>query len=244
MISKFYYLRKNLHSMAELVLEQVIMLGEALENDDYDLANRIVERDDHIDDLEKENDNLSQNAILEAITNRNILGMGNVDNDIILKKDPLRFALSAIRITRNMERMGDQVVNCAEVFRYKTIRKTLFKKEEPMTLILARVTTLAGMAIESLVEEKERFMGSVNTIEEELNGLCDQAFKKYRDAKDMDKVEFADLYRIILAMERLGDYAVNIAEELVRLNTGKDIRHLGNEIQSPTSVSYAVDRSG
>lgn len=34
-ISKFYYLRKNLCSMAELVLEQVILLSEALEADDY-----------------------------------------------------------------------------------------------------------------------------------------------------------------------------------------------------------------
>ncbi|WP_208721804.1 phosphate signaling complex PhoU family protein [Leptospira mtsangambouensis] len=227
-ISKFYYLRKNLYSMAELVLEQVILLSEALEADDYVQAERIVERDDLIDDLEKENDNLSQNAILEAVSNRNILGMGDVDNDIVLKKDPLRFALSAIRITRNMERMGDQVVNCADVFRHKTIRKGLFKKEEPMTLILSRVTTLAGMAIESLVEEKERFMGSVNTLEDELNDLCDQAFQKYRSVPDMEKQEFADVYRIILALERLGDYAVNVAEELVRLNTGKDIRHLEN----------------
>jgi phosphate transport system protein len=226
-ISKFYYLRKNLYSMAELVLEQVILLGEALENDDYTLANQIVVRDDMIDELEKENDNLSQIAILEAITNRNILGMGEVDNEIVLKKDPLRFALSAIRITRNMERMGDQVVNSAEVFRYKTIRPGIFKKEEPMGLILSRVTTLAGMAIESLVEEKERFMGSVNTIEDELNGLCNDAFKRYRES-EMDKREFADVYRIILALERLGDYAVNVAEELVRLNTGKDIRHLEN----------------
>ncbi|TGM72935.1 PhoU family transcriptional regulator [Leptospira mtsangambouensis] len=214
--------------MAELVLEQVILLSEALEADDYVQAERIVERDDLIDDLEKENDNLSQNAILEAVSNRNILGMGDVDNDIVLKKDPLRFALSAIRITRNMERMGDQVVNCADVFRHKTIRKGLFKKEEPMTLILSRVTTLAGMAIESLVEEKERFMGSVNTLEDELNDLCDQAFQKYRSVPDMEKQEFADVYRIILALERLGDYAVNVAEELVRLNTGKDIRHLEN----------------
>jgi len=227
-ISKFYYLRKNLYSMAEMVLEQALSLSDALEEDNYELAKQIVEKDDEIDELEKENDNLSQNAILEAITNRNILGMGEIDQDIILKKDPLRFALSAIRITRNTERMGDQVVNCAEVFQYGAIRKGLFKNEEPMTLILSRVTTLVGMAVESLVEEKERFMGSVNSIEEELNSLCDQAFRKYRDAEDMEKKEFADLYRIILAMERMGDYAVNIAEELVRLNTGKDIRHLEN----------------
>ncbi|WCL48988.1 phosphate signaling complex PhoU family protein [Leptospira sp. GIMC2001] len=225
-ISKFFYLRKNLYNMAELVLEQVFLLGDALEGDDYSLAESIIERDDRIDELEKENDNLSQNAILEAIASRNVMGMGNVSDEIILKKDPLRFALSCIRITRNIERLGDQVVNVAAVFKNGHIRKTLFTKDEVMCKILSRVVTLAGMAVESLVEEKERFMGSVNTLEEELNGLCDEAFRKFVDYPDMDKKEFADVYRMITSMERIGDYAVNVAEELVRLNTGHDIRHM------------------
>jgi phosphate transport system protein len=225
-ISKFYYLRKNLYNMAELVLEQVLMLGDSLERDDYSLAQKIVERDDMIDELEKENDNLSQNAILEAIASRNILGMGNVSDEIILKKDPLRFALSCIRITRNIERLGDQVVNVAEVFQNGKIRKKIFLKEEIMCKILSRVTTLAGMAVESLVEEKDRFMGSVNSLEQELNELCNNAFHKYVNDARFEKVEFADLYRMILSMERMGDYSVNVAEELVRLNTGHDIRHM------------------
>jgi phosphate transport system protein len=225
-ISKFFYLRKNLYSMAELVLEQVLMLGDCLENDDYSIAEKIIERDDLIDDLEKENDNLSQNAILEAIASRNSLGMGEINEEIIFKKDPLRFALSCIRITRNIERLGDQVVNVAKFFQNGHVRKELFKKDEGMSKILSRVITLSGMAVESLVEEKERFMGSVNSLEQELNGLCTDAFHKYVADPTMSKLEFADLYRAILSMERIGDYSVNIAEELVRLNTGQDIRHL------------------
>lgn len=225
-ISKFFYLRKNLYNMAEIVLSQVLMLGDALENDNYELAEQIIKNDDEVDQLEKDNDNLSQNAILEAIATRNILGMGNVSDDIVLRKDPLRFALSCIRITRNMERLGDQVVNIAEVFKNGNIRKRLFRENEIMCKILSRVITLAGMAVESLVEEKDRFMGSVNTLEQELNGLCNTAFHQAVEREDMDKKEFADLYRTILSMERIGDYAVNIAEELVRLNTGHDIRHM------------------
>lgn len=212
--------------MAELVLEQVLLLGDSLEEDNYTLAQDIVDRDDLIDELEKDNDNLSQNAILEAIASRNVMGMGNVSDEILLKKDPLRFALSCIRITRNIERLGDQVVNVAEVFRNGNVRKGLFREHEVMCKILSRVITLAGMAVESLVEEKDRFMGSVNTLEQELNGLCNTAFHKFVEEADMGKKEFADLYRMILSMERIGDYAVNVAEELVRLNTGHDIRHM------------------
>lgn len=212
--------------MAELVLEQVLLLGDALETDNYNLAQNVVDRDDLIDELEKDNDNLSQNAILEAIASRNVMGMGNVSDEIILKKDPLRFALSCIRITRNIERLGDQVVNVADVFRNGHVRKGLFKESEVMSKILSRVITLAGMAVESLVEEKDRFMGSVNTLEQELNGLCNTAFHTFVEKTDMDKKEFADIYRMVLSMERIGDYSVNVAEELVRLNTGHDIRHM------------------
>ncbi|MCZ8238441.1 MAG: PhoU family transcriptional regulator [Leptospiraceae bacterium] len=225
-ISKFFYLRKNLYSMAEMVLEQVLMLGDSLENDDYSIAADIIARDDLIDELEKENDNLSQNAILEAIASRNSLGIGEISDEIVFKKDPLRFALSCIRITRNIERLGDQVVNVAKFFQNGHIQKGLFKRDEGMSKILSRVITLSGMAVESLVEEKERFMGSVNALEQELNDLCAEAFHKYVSDPNMSKVEFADLYRAILSMERIGDYSVNIAEELVRLNTGQDIRHM------------------
>jgi phosphate transport system protein len=214
--------------MAELVLEQILLLNDSLEKDDYSIAEKIIQKDDIIDSLEKQNDNLSQTAILEAVVNRNIMGMGSIEEDILLKKDPLRFALSAIRITRNIERMGDQVVNIADVWKNAKISKGFFKREELFSKILSRVVTLGGMAVESLVEEKERFMGSVTAVEEELNALCYQAFDFTIKNESIEKEEFADLYRIILAMERIGDYSVNIAEELVRLNTGKDIRHLEN----------------
>lgn len=214
--------------MAELVLEQVLTLGDSLEEDNYTLAEQIVAQDDAVDELEKDNDNLSQNAILEAIASRNVMGMGNVRDDILLKRDPLRFALSCIRITRNMERLGDQVVNVAEVFKNGNVRKKLFKNNEVMCKILSRVITLVGMAVESLVEEKDRFMGSVNSLEQELNDLCNAAFYQCMENEAMDKKEFADIYRMVLSMERIGDYSVNIAEELVRLNTGQDIRHMNN----------------
>ncbi len=214
--------------MAELVLEQILLLNDSLERDDYSIAEKIIQKDDIIDSLEKQNDNLSQTAILEAVVNRNIMGMGSIEEDILLKKDPLRFALSAIRITRNIERMGDQVVNIAHVWKNGKISKGFFKREELFSKILSRVVTLGGMAVESLVEEKERFMGSVTVVEDELNALCNQAFEYTIKNNTIEKEEFADIYRIIIAMERIGDYSINIAEELVRLNTGKDIRHLEN----------------
>ncbi len=224
--SKFEYLKNNLNEMAELCLEQVIQLTDALERDDYELAAHVIERDDLIDELEKENDNLSQNAILEAVASLNDMQKQADAEEVALKNDPLRFALSAIRITRYFERIGDNVVNCARAFRNEAIRKEIFVKDQDLSQILPRVVTIMGMAVESLVEEKDRFYGSVQKVEDELDRHVTSFYHRSLDDDTMSRREFADLYRINTSLERQGDLAVNIAMELVRLTTGRDIRHL------------------
>lgn len=228
MKSKFDYLKKNLNNMAELTLEQIFLLGDCLEGKP-ELAAQIIARDDNIDDLEKENDNISQNAILAAVVSRSEMGMNETNDEIVLKHDPLRFALSAIRINRYLERVCDHIVNCARAYERGDIRKTVFVDDPVLSLILSRVITITGMTVESLVEEKERFFGSFQEVEAELNAECDIAFHKILTDETMSKKEFADIYRILLSLERIGDMAFNIAEELVRLNTGQDIRHLDNK---------------
>ncbi len=226
MITKYNYLKKNLNKMGELTLEQIFLLGDCLEKGDYELARQIISKDDMIDDLEKENDNISQTAILDAVNSRREMGMNSSNDSLVLKHDPLRFALSAIRINRSLERICDQIVNIARAYSRGVIRKSIFAEDEDLSLILARVTTIVGMAVESLVEEKERFFGSCQEVELEVNRRCNEMFHKFLADKSMSRLEFADLYRILLSLERIGDVSVNIAEELVRLTTGQDVRHL------------------
>ena len=227
---KFDYLKRNLSNMAELVLEQVLMLSDSLDKDDYELAEQVIQRDDELDRLEKENDNISQNAILEAVATRREMGMESLGPDRVLLRDPLRFALSAIRINRNLERLGDNVVNAAQCFRNGLIKPGIFHDNETLCLVQSRMITVVGMAVESLVEEKNRFFGSIQAVDQELDHLCQQAFQQLVVDDSLGRREFADLYRIVLSLERAGDLAVNVGEELVRLSTGEDIRHLDNEV--------------
>ena len=224
-VSKFEYLKKNLILMAELALEQVLLLVEAMETDDYRKAAELIERDDLMDELEKENDTQSQNAILEAVASREEILKGT-DRELDRRRDPLIFAMSAIRLTRSFERMGDHVVNAARAFKNGHIRPGLFRDDERLAVIQSRVVTIVGSAVESLVEEKDRFFGSVQKVEDELDAECGAFFLRSLDETSYSRREFADIYRILLSLERIGDLAVNIAMELVRLQTGRDIRHL------------------
>jgi len=235
MLSRFEYLNKNLRLMAEFALEQVMLQADAMENDDHDLAIRVITRDDELDKLEKENDNLSQNAILEAAANQQAV---NEERPKGYAPEPLRFALSAIRLTRYFERIGDQVVDSLSAFQNGNIRKGFFKEDETASLILARVVTIVGMAVESLVEEKDRFYGSVQKVEKELDYHCMSLFRSAVDDARFSRREFADLFRILISIERQGDLAENVAMELVRLQTGRDIRHL-----FPGSPAFRTDDS-
>ena len=232
--SRFQYLKGNLARMAELALEQVLLLSDAFEQDNYDLAREIIRRDDLIDSLEKENDNISQTAILEAVASRRELGMEALGPDRVLKRDPLRFALSAIRITRNLERLSDNVVNAARVFVKGRVPRGSFRDDPSMHLMLSRVITVVGMAGESLVEEKDRFFGSIQEVDQELDRHCQNVFEEALQKAELDRASFADIYRITLSLERAGDLAVNVGEELVRLSTGEDIRHADNTAASGT----------
>lgn len=223
--TKFEYLKQNLTNMAEIILEQVLDLNDCFESNNIKQATQIIERDHLIDKLEKENDNISQTAILDAIATRNSMGMEKYDSELLFKNDPLRFALSAIRITRHLERIGDNIVNAAHSFRNETIPAGSFKTNQTLSIILNRVATIVGMAVESLVEEKNRFFGSIERVDAELDLHCQYAFDEMILKGSRTPLEMADLYRIVISLERVGDLAVNIAEELVRLSTGIDIRH-------------------
>ncbi len=221
MQSKFEYMKKDLYDLAETSLEQVIALSDCIDTGDLDLALEIVQRDDYLDSLEKDIDNLSQTALLEAVaTHQQLEGKNAAPRPM---DDPLHFALSAIRLSNHFERIGDEVVNCARAY---ARGKLELNREEKMNLLLSRVVTSVGMAVESLIERKVKFFGSIHTVEREIDLLSAEIFLEIGSRQDIDRKQGLDLYRILLGLERMGDLSVNITEELVRLATGHDIRHM------------------
>ncbi len=235
--TRFDYLKRNLNCMAEQVLEQALLLCDALENNDYSIAEQIIRQDDLLDHLEKENDNISQSVILEAVVNRTKMGMNSFAPEISFKQDPLRFALSAIRINRHFERIGDNMVGISRSFMNDRLPQGIFLNNSLLHRILARFTTAVGMAVESLVEEKKRFFGSIKDVDEELSHYCKNSLEEFLELQEMTHHQISDIQSILFHINRVGDLSVNIGEELIRLSTGEDIRHLDLDSSQHQSVS-------
>ncbi len=227
--TKFDYLKRNLHHMADLVLKQILELGDALDENNYPKARKVIEQDDLLDQLEKENDNISQSAILDAVASRGKMGLNAYSPELLLRQDPLRFALFAIRVNIYLEQMGDSLVQIAKAFSGENLPPYIFQYNRPLNHALARMTTTVGMAVESLVEEKDRFFGSIQGVCAELGQYCLELSSSLPYDTNLNQQQLSHLCNIVTNMESVGNLSLNIGEELVRLTTGEDVRHLRKE---------------
>lgn len=181
------------------------------------LASDVIERDDEVDRLELEIDELTlQTLALEQ----------PVASD-------LRFLATVLKIVRDVERVGDIAVNSAE--------RTREILTEPELKPLVDLPIMSRMAQESLRKSLDAFVnGDVELAEQvirddlQLDYMYEQILRELltymlEDAHTISRC--VKLMFIAKGLERVGDHAANIAEMVVFLVRGKDIRH-GTSVDS------------
>jgi phosphate transport system protein len=146
----------------------------------------------------------------------------------------LRFLTAAIKINNDLERIADMAVNAGQTGYYH-----LFK--EPPVPQIAMITRMAEVAQKMLRESLDAYARRdvalaervlVQEIEEDR--LKAEALKNLIELirNDPPRSEsFVELILLSKNMERIGDHATNIAEGVVYMVLGKDIRH-----QSRTNI--------
>jgi phosphate transport system protein len=139
----------------------------------------------------------------------------------------LRFLTAAMKINTDLERMGDLAVNIVE-------RALSLMKEPPIEprIDIPRMAALAeAMVHRSLVAFVNRDGDVANAVL-----LSDDAVDDLRDAIYQELIAFmerdpaaasraVDLLLVARNLERIADHATNIAEDVVFLAKGVDVRH-------------------
>jgi len=141
----------------------------------------------------------------------------------------LRFITSAMKINSDLERMGDEAVNISEravdLLKYPEL-KTLINipkmsdivQQMVTNSIMAFNTTDAGLA-KAVLNEDNKADDLKRTI---ILNLKDFMIK----SSDFDTIQRAvDLMFIAKSLERIGDHATNISEDVIFMVHGKDVRH-------------------
>ena len=145
----------------------------------------------------------------------------------------LRLIAAALKINSDLERVGDQAVNIAET--------GVFLCKEPK-IKLGDIPRMVEVATGMLKDSLDAFArGDVDLArdvirrDDEEDRLKSQTFNELvhlmqRDASAIQRG--MDIILIARNLERIADHATNIAEDVVFMVLGKDIRHSAGEVEA------------
>ena len=139
----------------------------------------------------------------------------------------LRFVLAVARINNDLERIADQAVNIAQ----SSQRIMRHPRVKPY-VDLPRMSELAeGMVRDSLnavVRLDMDLARSVLLRDDQVDNLRDQIFRELLSYMMGDSAVVFQAFELILVaknLERVADHATNIAEDVIYMVVGHDVRH-------------------
>jgi phosphate transport system protein len=143
----------------------------------------------------------------------------------------LRAIVSAVKINTDLERVGDLAVNIAEAV-------TRYLKHAPVKELIdiPRMASIAQAmlrdALDAYVRRDTKMAEAVLNQDDELDALKTQVFRELLTymLQDPSKIEPAlDLILISRHLERIGDHATNVAEDVIFMVSARDVRHHAGE---------------
>ena len=143
----------------------------------------------------------------------------------------LRAIVSAVKINTDLERVGDLAVNIAEA-------ATRYLKHPPVKELIdiprmARIAqAMLRDALDAFVRRDIAMAQNVLNQDDELDGLKTQVFRELLTymLQDPHTIEPAlDLILVSRHLERIGDHATNVAEDVIFMVSARDVRHHASE---------------
>jgi phosphate transport system protein len=204
-------LRKDLLMMAGLSERSLDRALKGLLQRDDDLCTHAIADDEEIDQLEKQ-----------------------IDKDgfeILVRYQPvasdLRRVISAIKLSPNIERVGDQATNIAKRAR-KLNQHPPLPEMQLIVPLQAHATSMFKDSINAYVRENVELARSVCSRDKQLDDMNREVNRKLTERMIEDREQLRGYFNLILisrALERVGDHATNISEEAVYAAAADDIRH-------------------
>ncbi len=204
-------IKATILTMAGLVERALSDAGKALVERDSALAQKVIDGDDEIDQLEVEIDRLAA--------------------EFIVRHQPaasdLRFVIVAIKLGPELERIADHATNIAERVLYLSDKPPVKPLIDlPRMLNLSRA--MVSDAITAYVQRNPKRAREIIRRDDEVDGLYVQILRELITFMIDDPKTISRAIALIFVAryaERIGDQATNIAEEVVYLAEGTPIRH-------------------
>lgn len=204
-------LKERLLVMAGLVEQAIQRSTEAYSTRDVGLCDLVLRSEPAINRMERE---IDQQAL-----------------DLLAMEQPmavdLRFILAVIRINADLERVGDQAVSIAS----RVQQMGMFANGEiPVDIpeLAALAAAMVRKALQAFIEGDADLAQAVLALDDEVDQKNRDAFRAL-SALIVERPEMAPqaLHALIISrnLERVGDHATNIAEDVIFWVRGADVRH-------------------
>ena len=204
-------LKSTLVGMAGLAEEQVRKAVKALFERSIEQANEVVDNDDRIDELEVQVDEMAIRLLaLQQPMARD-----------------LRFITTAMRISNDLERVGDHAVNIAQDVKYLT--------DAPPFPVLPEIEEMVRLSTDMLADALDAFVRGDHERAREILERDDRVDELHENnfrillthmMEDPRKITAGmDLLLISGNLERIADLATNICEYVIYLVQGSSVKH-------------------
>ena len=200
--------------MGGLVDSQLKKAVEALASQDVSLAEQVIEDDHRVNAMEVE---------LDEECTRIIALRAPAAND-------LRLAITVIKTITDLERIGDEAAKIARMAISLAAKERTREHMLQVQHLSNQVRTMVHDALDAFARMDAEAAVAVArqdiVVDREYESLMRQLMTyMMEDVRTVGPV--IDIIFCIRAMERIGDHAKNIAEYVVYLVKGKDVRHIG-----------------
>ncbi len=200
-------LNNHLIEMGALVENAIAQAVKALQEQDLPAARKIAESDSIIDEKEKE---------IESLCLKLLLGQQPVARD-------LRLISTALKMITDLERIGDQAADIAELCVYLS-EKPYIQKLEHISQMASATSQMVTGSIDAYVRKDlalaQWVIGQDDVVDELYLTVKKDLIRLVHENADNGEQAF-DLMQIAKYFERIGDHAVNVAEWVIFSITGK-----------------------
>ena len=205
--------RANLLQMANLVERMIADSVRALVNRDAPLGKVTIQTDHEVNRYEVETDELC----LQVLARRQPMA------------SDLRFITLALKMVTDLERIGDLAVNISE----RAVELSQVPELDPWDQIPGMAAIVGAMVRDAI----DAFLAGDAVKAQQVIDWDDEVDKLYREvfievvnimARDPSAVQNGVMIQSVAKwLERMADHATNLAEQVVFMVRGKDIRHMG-----------------
>jgi phosphate transport system protein len=195
-------------SLAERAVHQAI---HSVLDSDEKLATAVLDEEDAINELQVEIDD----RVVQLLALYQLMATD------------LRFVLACSRINNDLERIGDQAVNIAQSAQ-RILRHPRVKPYVDLPRMSELAEEMVRDSLNALVRKDTELAKDVLKRDDQVDQLRDQIFRELLSYMMGDSAVVFPAFELILVaknIERIGDHATNIAEDVIYMVAGSDVRH-------------------